>query len=543
MAIETRLTPGLIAEYTSKGYWSQVTVGERLDRMVNVFPDKTAIVDARRRVSYREFGRMVDALAQGLRSLGIKNGDRLTAQLPNRVEAMASFFAAAKLGAVLCPVVPYYRAAEMRYILERSESSAIIMPDSFGNFDYVQMLREIRPSVPGLKHIIVTGDQIPENATSFQELVSRPPGSASEAVPKPDANAPLALMFTSGTEAAPKAPIWTHNTVHNSIFYNSGFGFTEKDTLLSLAPVYHAFGLLVSCNMILSEIGATCVWMDAFDPEEALHLVEQERATAVLGVPPQLMAILNHPSLKKYDLSSLRVFITGAAPMPAEGIRRLRAEVGCDFVTLWGASESVAGPITRADDPPEIAATTVGRPAAAEVEIVVFDEDRSRILPPGQPGEMAIRGPFVHAGYFRAPELTQRSFHPDGWFFTGDSIVIDDKGYVRFISRIKDIINRGGEKISPREVEEILYTHPKVLMVAMVGMPDPRLGERNCVYIVPRSGETMTLDEIVAFLQERGIAKVKLPERLELVDALPTTASGKIRKNVLRDEIAKKLHG
>jgi non-ribosomal peptide synthetase component E (peptide arylation enzyme) len=552
-----------VAEYTAKGYWSDVTVGERLDRMVTAYPNKTAIVDARQRVTYGEFSRLVNHLAQGLHSLGIKRGDRVTAQLPNRVEALALYFAVAKIGAVLCPVVPYYRAAEVRYILERSDSVAIIVPDTFGGFDYLNMIQEIRPSLPTLQHVIVVGERVPAGMVSFRELVAgqrkaEPSPAQAAAVRwgfpsqgtspaaqlaalRPDANGPLALMFTSGTEAAPKAPIWTHNTIHNCMVYNSGWGFTESDVLLCLAPAYHAFGLAVGCHVILAEVGATCVWMDAFDPEEALRLVEQERATVVVGVPPQLMAILNHPNLKRYDLSSLRIFNTAAAPMPAEGIRRLRAEVGCGFVTLWGASESVGGPITRVDDPPELAATTVGRPATEAVEIVVFDERREKILPAGQMGEMAIRGPFVHVGYFKDPELTRQSFHPDGWFFTGDSVVMDERGYITFVSRIKDIINRGGEKISPREVEEYLYAHPKVLAVAMVGMPDPRLGERNCVYIVPRPGETITLEEIVSFLQERGLAKVKLPERLEVVDNLPLTASGKVRKNVLRQDIARRL--
>lgn len=542
MAIDTRLTPALIAEYVSRGYWSDVTVGERLDRMAEAFPEKTAIVDSRGRTTYGELRAQSDRLALGLHGLGIRRGDRITAQLPNRAEAMIAYFAAAKAGAVLCPIVPYYRAAEVRHILERTDSVAVILPDSFGGFSYLQMLDEIRPVLPALKHVIVAGEAAPPGATSLRSLMDGMGTPETRLSPEAlDANDPTAIIFTSGTEAAPKAPIWTHNTIHNILSYNSGWGFTENDILLCLAPAYHAFGLAVGIHAMLAEVGATCIWMDAFDPEEALRLVERERVTVALGVPPQLMAILNHPGLKKYDLSSLRIFNTAGAPMPAEGIRRLKAEVGCGFITVWGASESVGGPVTRPDDPPELGATTVGRAGDPSVEIVAFDEARENILPPGQPGEMAIRGPFVHVGYFKDPELTSRSFHRDGWFFTGDSIAIDENGYITFISRIKDIINRGGEKISPREVEEHLYAHPKVLAVAMVGMPDQRLGERNCIYIVPRPGETLRLEEVVSFLQERGLATVKLPERLELADSLPLTASGKVRKNLLREDVARKL--
>ncbi len=563
MLIETRLTPQLIAEYTARGYWSDTTVGERFDRLAEACPDKTAVVDARQRVTYAGLRQLVDRLARGLYELGIRAGDRVTAQLPNRVEALTVYFATAKIGAVLCPIVPYYRAAEVGHILDRSESVALVLADTFGGFDYMEMLREIRPKLAALKHVIVVGENVPRDATSFRELVAgkgkaKPwtaqatavrgennAGGNSQGVRlaelRPDANAPLVLMFTSGTESAPKAPIWTHNTVHNCRVYNSSMELTDKDVQLCLAPVYHALGLAVGVHHILAEVGATGVWMDAFDPEEALRLVERERATVVVGVPPQLLAILNHPNLKKYDLSSLRIFLTAGAPMPAEGIRRLRAETGCGFVTQWGASESTGGPMTRLDDPPELASTTVGRPTDPAVEIAVFDERRESILPPGQVGEMAIRGPFVHAGYYKDPELTRRSFHADGWFFTGDSVTVNVKGYVTFVSRIKDIINRGGEKISAREVEEHLYAHPKVLAAAMVGMPDARLGERNCLYLVLREGEATTLEEIVSFLQERGMAKVKLPERLEVVDSLPMTPSGKVRKNLLRDDVARKL--
>lgn len=547
--LQNRLTPELIAGYTAKGYWSDVTAGERLDRMVARFSQKTAIVDARRRTTYAEFGNLVDRLALGLDRLGIKRGDRITAQLPNWIETQAAYFAAAKIGAVLCPVVPHYRASEVRYILGKSESIAFMLPDTYAGFDYLNMLEQIRPDVPSLQHVIVLGQEKPQGAVSFHDLIDgvgedgqlTPAEKARLSSLRPDANDPVVLMFTSGTEAAPKAPIWTHNTAHSVVAYNSSWCYTDKDVLLSLAPICHAFGMIVGCQVILAEMGASVVWMDAFDPEEAMRLVERERATVVLGVPAHLMSIVNHPNLKKYDLSSIRFFNTGGAAMPAEGIKRIKAEVGCGFITQWGASESVGGPVTRPDDPPELAATTIGRAAGPAVEIAIFDESRQNILPAGQPGEMAIRGPFVHAGYFKDPDLTQRAFHPDGWFFTGDSVVMDDRGYISFVSRIKDIINRGGEKISPIEIEEHLYAHPKVLSAVMIGMPDPRLGERNCVYVIARPGETITLDEITRFLQERGLAKVKLPERLELVDSFPMSPTGKVRKDILRQWVAEKL--
>src|SRR3990172_4729913 len=288
MSVETRLTPKLIAGYNEGGYWSDVTVGERLDRIIAASPNKTAVIDATRQVTYEEFGRLVDGLALGLHGLGMDKGDRITAQLPNRVEALAVYFAAAKIGAVLCPVVPYYRAAEVRYILERSESVALLLPDSFGGFDYLQMLDEIRSHAPAVRDVIVLGEEVPRGMLSFHKLVdegwaaSSGAGAAARlAGLRPLANDPLALMFTSGTEAAPKAPILTHNTIHNVRLYNPGLELTEHDIQLCLAPVYHALGLAVGAHLVLAEVGATCVWMDSFEPGQALRLIERTRVTSV----------------------------------------------------------------------------------------------------------------------------------------------------------------------------------------------------------------------------------------------------------------------
>ncbi|MDP2727449.1 MAG: AMP-binding protein, partial [Dehalococcoidia bacterium] len=442
-------------------------------------------------------------------------------------------------------VVPYYRGAEVRYILESSESVAVAIPGKFGGFDYTQMIAELKPGLPHLKHVIVAGDSVPSGAVSLDEIMDRPleaeypPDYLQQFHPKGyDVSA---LVYTSGTESAPKAPIWTYNSTHNSRWFNEAWKITDSETVLNLAPIFHALGLTEAGYVTPMLVGARMVMMDAFNPEEALRLIQQEKANVLLGVPPQLISILNHPSLGQWDLSSLRLVTASGGPTPGEIIRQLKERIGCNFIAFWGMTECVSGMATRLDDPIEVPCNTIGGPTAPAVEMRVYSEDRSRVLPPGQPGEMAVRGPQVFGGYYKDPERTREVFNEEGWFFTGDSVIVREDGNICFAGRKKDIINRGGEKISPREVEELLFTYPKVLNVAVVGMPDHRLGEKSCAYIIPKDGATITFEEVVNFLKEKKIATFKLPERVEVVESLPMTASGKIKKNVLRDDISSKL--
>ncbi len=545
MTIQTRYTPDIVQEFTQKGFWSDLLLTDRLDRRASLTPDKEAIVDSHQRVTYAQLSRMVDRIALGLLELGIRKGDRITLQFPNRVEALAVFYALTKIGVIACPVVPYYRGAEVRYIMETSESVAVAVPKEFGGFDYTKMVDEIRPGLTKLKHVIVLGDDIPAGAISLNDMINNPletkyPADYLKQF-RPDANDVVALVYTSGTESAPKAPIWTHNSAHNSRWFNEAWQIKDHETVLNLAPIFHALGLTEAGYNTAVDIGARMVMMDAFDPELAMRLIQEEKASVLLGVPPQLISILNHPSFGKYDLSSLRLATASGGPTPGEVIRQLRDKIGCKFIAFWGMSECVVGMITRLEDDIEVPCNTVGRPASHAVQVRVYSEDHTRVLGPGEPGEMAVRGPMVFGGYYRDPERTKEVFNEEGWFFTGDAVMMREDGNICFVGRKKDIINRGGEKISPREVEELLFTYPKVLTAAVVAMPDKRLGEKSCAYIVPKTGQTISFDEVISYLKEKKIATFKLPERVEIVDALPMTASGKIKKNVLRDDVTAKL--
>ncbi|MDO8692448.1 MAG: AMP-binding protein [Dehalococcoidia bacterium] len=545
MTIQTRFTPEIIREFRERGFWSDLLLTDRLDERVRLTPDKEAIVDSHQRVTYAQLARMVDRIALGLLELGIRPGDRATLQFPNRIEALAVFYALAKIGAISCPVVPYYRGAEVRYIMETSESVAVVIPKEFGGFDYTRMIDEIRPGLPNLKHTIVLGDDIPAGAVSLNHMINRPLESKYPVDYlrqfRPKADDVVALVYTSGTESAPKAPIWTHNSAHNSQWFNEAWQIKDTETVLNLAPIFHALGLSEAGYNAAVVVGARVVMMDAFEPEGAMRLIQQEKANVMLGVPPQLISILNHPSFGKYDLSSLRLATASGGPTPGEVIRQLHEKIGCKFIAFWGMTECVVGMITRLEDPIEVPSNTIGRPACPAVQVRVYSEDHTQVLPAGQPGEMAVRGPMVFGGYYRDPERTKEVFNEEGWFFTGDSAMMREDGNVCFVGRKKDIINRGGEKISPREVEELLFAYPKVLNASVVGMPDKRMGEKTCAYIIPKAGQTITFDEVIDFLKEKKIAMFKLPERIEIVDSLPMTASGKIKKNVLRDDVVAKM--
>lgn len=541
--MQTRLTPELIREYTDKGYWKNLTVAERFDLAAQAHPDKVAVVDSQKRTTFRELAAMSRRLALGLLEMGVRPADRVAAQLPNRAEALAAVLAVSRMGVVLAPAVHYYRAAEMEYILNHSEAVAAIIPGTLEGFDYVEMMTGIRPRLPRLRHVLVLDRDPPPGTVSLARMLETPLEGRypSDYLASfcPDPNEVAVLNYSSGTEAAPKAPMWTHNMLLLSHWRTEALGMTPGDVVLNLAPLYHGFALALAAMGASFYHGVTLVLMDRFAPEEALALVERERANVVLAVPPQVASILALDR-SRYDLSSVRTFATGGAAASSEIVRQLRARAGCACIALWGSTEG-GSLMCRIEDPPEVMATTVGRPVHPSVEFRALAEDRVTQVPQGETGELALRGPTVFAGYFKDPERTAAVFNQDGFCLTGDLAYVGPNGNWRMVGRRKEIINRGGEKISPLEVEEAVLAHPAVASVAVVAMPDRRLGERACAYVVPRQGADLTLEALATFLRERGLATFKLPERLEVVDSLPMTASGKVRRSALRELIAREV--
>jgi len=481
----------------------------------------------------------VDDVAAGLANLGIGVGDVVTIQLPNWAEFAYVFFACERVGAVANQIGPDYRSREVEYILRFSESRAYVCPASFRGFDYVAMIDELRPRLPELRSVCVLGGGGGAGTVRLDDLIDGKRRAAGFRPVQMGANDVMRMAFTSGTTGNPKGVTHSFNTTLPAArILNDAMGVTERDVLLAYLPVGLNWGYLTLLQALM--VGARVVLLDRFGARAALQLIEREQVTFIPSAPASLIALLNDPELSRFDLRSLRVVITGGASCPVETIRAYRQEIPGHLIELYGMLETGFHTFTRLTDDPEAVTGTIGR-AAEGMGLRLIDAD-GRDVPPGAEGEIAAEGPSVHLGYHDNPAANAELFTPDGWFRTGDLGQLDASGNVRIVGRLKEMINRGGKKFFPREIEEILYTHPKILHAAIVGVPDPRLGERNCLCVIPRAGASFSLEEAVDFL--RGdVATYKLPEELEVFAEFPFTPTGKIQRHALTREVLARRAG
>jgi len=521
MALKSLVQPKLAAQYLQRGLWTNETFFQVLERQAAAFPEREAFCDARGRITYRALKERIERCAEFLRRSGIGSGDVVTVQLPNRIDFPVVFFALELIGAVANKVNPDFRLRELEYILNFSGSRAYVFPTEFRGFDYEDMARTLKGKCKGVMHLL-----------SDQELQADSPPIAAKDRVRMDPDAIFRMAFTSGTTGDPKCVLHSFNTtLYASRLVNADMRVTEKDVLLIYLPMGLNWGYLTLLQTVLA--GARAVLLERFSAATALELIEKERVSYIATAPASIVAMLNDASLKTRDLSSLRVVITGGASAAVETIRSYQASVHGHLIELYGMLETGFHTYTRFEDDPEAVNGTIGR-VAGEMELRLIDE-RGADVPQGEIGEIAARGPTVHLGYHDNPEANAQAFTKDGWFRTGDlGRYVDRKGNVQITGRRKEIINRGGKKFFPREVEEILYAHPKILHAAMVGLPDARLGERNCLCVVPKEGAELHLAEIVEFLKGQ-VADYKLPEHLEHFSELPLTGTGKIRRHILRD--------
>jgi acyl-CoA synthetase (AMP-forming)/AMP-acid ligase II len=535
----TRTIPEAEARrYVAEGWWENKTLLEPFDAAVARTPHKTAVVaPGGVRLTYAQLADKVRQVACGLAQAGVGQGDVVSVQLPNCAEALVLHLAITRLGAVTNPLLPTYRAKELRYILGFAHTKVAIIPAEYRKFDFPAMYAELRQDLPDLKGIFVLGDKLAPGMRRFEELYveGEPP------VVQQDPNDVTVLIFTSGTESTPKGVMHSHNTfMHATTNMARVCQVTADDVIWTPSPVGHGTGFGWGIRFVPA-LGATLVLQDLWDEEEALRLLEQERCTWVLAATPFVVMLLESEALRrrKWDLH-LKTFVCAGAPIPRLIGEQAREKLGCTLVGAWGQTEGYMAsvpPVTAAD---EKLWNTDGCAITGGVELAVFDEEtRMRMLPPGELGELATRGPNVSLGYFNDPERTAAVFRDDGWLFTNDLATMDEDGFIRIAGRKKDIINRGGLKYSSREIEELLLQHPAVAQVALVSLPDKRVGEKACACIVVRPGTTVTFPEIVDHLSRRELARFKLPEYLALTDAIPMTPSGKVQKFILRDEILK----
>ena len=534
------LPPERMAEFVKAGYWRDTTSNDELEGHARATPDKLAVVDGRVRLSYGEYYRRARRLAAHFIGLGLGADDVVAIQLPNWSEFAVAMNAAVLAGVPFCQYHSDFRAREVEFILRFTEASALIIPREFRRFDYLAMLADLRPKLPRLKHVLVVGDNVPPEYFDLRAFLDAPGQPALDDAAlrarRPHPNALMRSAFTSGTTGDPKAVLHLHNTTNCACYFlNEGQRIGPDSVLLVFLPVGLNWGLMNTLQALFA--GCRMVLQDIFKPEDAAALIEREKVTHFCCAPAHLVALLNAPGLEKYDLSSLQVMMTGGASCPIEVIREVRQRIPGHLVEMYGMQEVGSQAHTRLEEDPEAVCGLVGKPLR-QMGVIVVD-DSGKPAAPGVTGEILTRGPSVTIGYYNNPEANAKSFTPEGWFLTGDLGVFDAKGYLKIVGRKKEMIIRGGANIYPREIEEVLYQHPKVRDAAVVGVPDARLGERVCACIVPKEGEVFEFEEMRAFL-EPNIAKYKVPEFLEIVAELPRTPTGKVQKTPLREIVLKR---
>ncbi len=519
--------PGLAARYRREGLWRDELLTDWLDRRVAEGPDDTAIVGPEGSLTFGELGAMSDRLAAGFRRLGIGMGDVVGVQLLNGPDYMAVHLALARVGAVMTALHLTFRKAECRRALAFGEAVAVVCERATGDFAIADTMLGLRRDVPSLAHVIVAGGG-PDGTIPLQSLQDEPAPCGERA----DPSGPFILLYTSGTTSRPKAVPLSYNNLLTNIRGSAGvFGITARDRVMAAGPFGHLYSLHSPHLSLLT--GAAQVILPAYEKGAFVDLVETARPTVLFAVPAHILPCLEEGLLESRDWSSVRLLLIAGAAVPGDLVRALDAALpNGSVLQLWGMTEMQAGLYTRPGDPVDFPATTCGRPSpGTEVRIA---SDRGEALPQGAEGELQVRGASVFPGYFRDPESNAEAFTPDRWFRTGDLAAIDGHGNIVLKGRIKDTVNRGGVKYSTREVEDLLAGHPAVEQAAVVPAPHPRLGEIGCAFAVPRNDAAVTLETLCAYLLDQGIAKYKLPERLELLREMPLGPSRKVNKEALK---------
>ncbi len=542
MRFDPILPPERAAAMTEAGFWPGRVITDYLEACLAAAPEKLALVDSANglRLNFRALGKRVDRIAAGLAGLGIRPGDVVSFQLPNWWQFTALHLACVRIGAVTNPLMPIFRERELAFMLGFAESKALIVPQRFRGFDHAAMARALRPRLPHLEHLLVIGG---DGEESFEaRLLDHPWEEGADlaalyATRRPDPDDVTQLLYTSGTTGEPKGVMHTANTLlANIIPYADRLRLGRKDVVLMASPMAHQTGFMYGLMMPLV-LQATAVLQDIWDRRRAAALIAAEHVTFTMASAVFLSDLAGAAEAAPGEVgSSLRIFLSAGAPIPGALVERARRALGSAIVSAWGMTENGACTLTRLDDPEERAATTDGA-ALPGMEARIVDGE-NRPLPPGREGVLKVRGCSNFVGYLKRPQLN--NIDAEGWFDTGDLARMDEAGYVRITGRAKDIIIRGGENIPVVEIEGLLFRHPAIAALAIVGMPDPRLGERACAFVVPKPGQSLTLADLVAFLEAQHVARQYLPERLEIVAELPRTPSGKVQKFKLR-EIAKEF--
>ena len=527
------------AAYRQQGLWGDASLADYWQQTARAMPDKIAVVDNHgASYTYSALDHAASCLANWMLAKGIESGDRIAFQLPGWCEFTVIYLACLKIGAVSVPLLPSWREAELVWVLNKCQAKMFFAPTLFKQTRPVDLILPLQNQLLQLQQIVGVDKLAPATSSlSLSQIIADNTSLTTAITTHGDELA--AVLFTSGTEGLPKGVMLTHNNILASErAYCARLNLTWQDVFMMPAPLGHATGFLHGVTAPFL-IGARSVLLDIFTPDACLALLEQQRCTCMLGATPFVYDLLNVLEKQPADLSALRFFLCGGTTIPKKVARECQQR-GIKLLSVYGSTESSPHAVVNLDDPLSRFMHTDGY-AAAGVEIKVVDDAR-KTLPPGCEGEEASRGPNVFMGYFDEPELTARALDEEGWYYSGDLCRMDEAGYIKITGRKKDIIVRGGENISSREVEDILLQHPKIHDACVVAMPDERLGERSCAYVVLKAPHhSLSLEEVVAFFSRKRVAKYKYPEHIVVIEKLPRTASGKIQKFLLRKDIMRRL--
>ncbi|ENE42441.1 short-chain-fatty-acid--CoA ligase [Escherichia coli P0302293.8] len=527
------------AAYRQQGLWGDASLADYWQQTACAMPDKIAVVDNHgASYTYSALDHAASCLANWMLAKGIESGDRIAFQLPGWCEFTVIYLACLKIGAVSVPLLPSWREAELVWVLNKCQAKMFFAPTLFKQTRPVDLILPLQNQLPQLQQIVGVDKLAPATSSlSLSQIIADNTPLTTAITTHGDELA--AVLFPSGTEGLPKGVMLTHNNILASErAYCARLNLTWQDVFMMPAPLGHATGFLHGVTAPFL-IGARSVLLDIFTPDACLALLEQQRCTCMLGATPFVYDLLNVLEKQPADLSALRFFLCGGTTIPKKVARECQ-QLGIKLLSVYGSTESSPHAVVNLDDPLSRFMHTDGY-AAAGVEIKVVDDAR-KTLPPGCEGEEASRGPNVFMGYFDEPELTARALDEEGWYYSGDLCRMDEAGYIKITGRKKDIIVRGGENISSREVEDILLQHPKIHDACVVAMPDERLGERSCAYVVLKAPHhSLSLEEVVAFFSRKRVAKYKYPEHIVVIEKLPRTASGKIQKFLLRKDIMRRL--
>lgn len=524
--------PERARRYHASGQWRDETIAQRIAAVTAAMPDKIAVRDASgAALSYRELDGQASRLAGFLQERGVTAGDIVTVCQPNWCQTVVVFSAILKLGAVINPLPVTYGRAELAFVLGKCRSKALFIAARFRSTDYTEMVAALPPELSTELTVVRIGDGARELGLRYEEALAHMPLEAAHAG---NADEVAAVLFTSGTESRAKGGVHSHNTI---LFGERAMAAALKvngdDVAFMASPISHATGFLHGFAMTLTT-GGTLSLLDVFQGTAAAAQMKKHRCTWTMGATPFLADTVAALAASGQTLPDLRYFLCGGAPVPEQPVRDA-ATIGLRVLSIYGATESPPHTIVHPDDPLENSWLSDGRPLAG-IEVAIVAED-GKEAPAGEVGEEWSRGPNTFLGYLDEPEMTQKAFDADGWVHSGDLARMLPDGSVRIAGRLKDIIVRGGQNISVSEVENYLISHPAVQSVAVVGVPHPRLGETSCAVVVPEPGRTPTLADLTAFLIDKGVARFKLPERLEIWPSLPATPSGKIQKFLIRKKL------